>query len=112
MPDSDCTLRSISFTPSALSEVCWSWKWEQNEEVLSSLVGHTHIVVLYQDGDGAGDGLEWKEHIGGFLGDFYSDPGCTVCCLPPRVLSPKHSIIIERVMGIAECGAKGESDGG
>ena len=80
--------------------------------MFNSETGHNHIVVLYQDGDGACDRLEWKEHIGGFLGDFYGHSGCTVYRLPVRVPSLNSSTIAGRITVIVECGAKGESESG
>ena len=60
-PDSECTLRSMSFTFSALSNVCWSGKRAKSEEVFGLRTGHTYIVVLYQDRYRAYDRLQWKE---------------------------------------------------
>jgi hypothetical protein len=83
------------------------------EEAYSvSRTGHTHIVILYQDGQGSYYCLQWKEHIGGFLGDFDGHPDCIVCCLPASVPSSNGGAIAGRVIGHRECGADGESDGG
>ena len=85
---------------------------EKGEGISGLQTRYTHIIILYQDGQGAYDCLEWKEHIGGFLGDFYGHPGCVVCRLPARIPSSDSGAIAGCVTGIVECGADGEGDGG
>ena len=62
MLDSDCTLCSIPFTISRLSNVCWNEKWAY-DGVLGLSTGRTHVIVPYQDRYRACDCLQWKEHI-------------------------------------------------
>ena len=111
-PHRSRTLRSISFTPSTLSAVCWSGNQATDKEVSRSRIGQTHIVVLYQDGHGSHDCLQWKEQIAGFIGDFYGHLDCSVCRSPALVSSPNSSTITEHITGIVEWGAGGESDSG
>ena len=97
--------------PSVLSDVCWNRKRARDEEVSSWRTEYAHIVVFYQDRDGAYDRFQGKEHIGRFLGDLYGHPGRTVRRLPARVTASNSSAIVRRATGIVECGTKGE-DGG
>ena len=108
--DSDCTLRSISFIPSVLSDVCWSRKRVRGEEVINPRTGSAHIVALYQDGHSAYDRLQRRERIRSFLGDFYGHPGHTICCLPARASCSYSRTTIGRVVSIGECRANGEGD--
>ena len=110
--------RRIMIAPSALSPShlphCPMFAGVRNRRRMrvcySSQTGCAHVVILYQGGHGAYDRLQWREHIGGFLGDFYSHPGRTVCRLPVRVLIPNSSTIARCFTDIVECGAKGESN--
>jgi len=83
-----------------------------DEEVFSPRTGNTHIVVLRQGGHGARDRLQGKEHIGGFLDNFYGHPDSRVCRLSHRVHPLNSGVIAGCATCIVECRADGESDGG